>query len=321
LARQKCDECGYLFDLSYEDYLLQIEPVTLSTTMIDIFIVNVRSITDLHIDNMLAGKLTKPNPVMFFPSKLSANLQMRKRQLNRALLTFVIRLEIHIESKTWYDTLDNVYWGIGNAEPSPKLSWLRYIRWRQYFLHLKLSGITRTPPDTLPIAFGPPYLRPQDKVRMGYTNCFALCLSSGQFASNNTGCHNAYDPEEMLPNFPNVKSDDIILYQFKSIWTLDLNDFDVHPHVNSTRTNTTITYKLTSLKKDCLSSRQRKVMDHLSMQYPEWGRKSVSSTATEKESAEIQDGWFTDADAVSTFNDGWQDDRPLKQQKRNDNKE
>ncbi len=39
------------------------------------------------------------------------------------------------------------------------------------------------------------------------------------------------------------------------------------------------------------------------MQYPEWGRSSVSATATEQERAAIQDGWFTDEDAISTFKD------------------
>ncbi len=59
---------------------------------------------------------------------LDFNLETRKQQINRALNKFVIVLDVAIEAKTWYDTLDNVYWGVGTGEPTPKLVWLRYVR-------------------------------------------------------------------------------------------------------------------------------------------------------------------------------------------------
>ncbi len=31
-------------------------------------------------------------------------------------------MDVHIEGKTWYDSLDYVYWGVGTGKPSPKLS-------------------------------------------------------------------------------------------------------------------------------------------------------------------------------------------------------
>ena len=89
---------------------------------------------------------------------------------------------------------------------------------------------------------------------MGLTNCFALCQSSGQFEYNNTGCHNAYDPEEKLPIFPNVKSDDIILYQYKSIWSLDLNDVDNYTPVKYTTINKDMDYSLSQMLKNRLPS-------------------------------------------------------------------
>jgi hypothetical protein len=122
-----------------------------------------------------------------------------------------------------------------------------------------------------------------------------------------------------------VKSDDIILYQYKSIWSLDLNDVDNYTPVKYTTINKDMDYSLSQMLKNRLPSRQRKVIEYLFLRYPEWGRSSVSSsvsaTSTEQERAVIQDGWCTDVDAMSTFNDGWQEDRPSKQQKRNDNKE
>jgi hypothetical protein len=62
-----------------------------------------------------------PNPMMFFPPALHSEERKRKKQINTALNKFVIVLDVHIEGKTWYDTLDNVYWGIGTGEPSSKL--------------------------------------------------------------------------------------------------------------------------------------------------------------------------------------------------------
>jgi hypothetical protein len=164
---------------------------------------------------------------MFFPSVLDPDDEKRKREVNRALNKFVIRLEIHIEALSWYDTLDNVQWGIGTGEPTPKLPWLRYLRWRRYYLHLLLSGIAFTPPDEPFNPEGPPNLRSRDSERMGLTNCFALCKSTGQFASNGLGCHRAADPEDPLPRFPNVCDDDILAYQFKSMWTINLHEYDV----------------------------------------------------------------------------------------------
>jgi hypothetical protein len=155
---------------------------------------------------------------MFFPHMLNpVSKEDRKHEINRALNTFVIRLEVHIEALSWYETLYNVYWGIGNGEPSPKLSCLRFLRWRRYYLHLLLSGISFAPPNDSAMPEGPPNLTSRDKERMGLTNCFALCKSSGQFASNSLGCHRVADPEDPLPRFPNVSDNDILVYQFKSM--------------------------------------------------------------------------------------------------------
>ncbi len=315
LARRQCSECGGPFDPSYEAYLINVEPVRLTTMMMDNYVTNYGLIVETSMQNFLTQKLRKLTPIRFFPTMLDFNLERRKQQINRALNKFVIALDVSIEGKTWYDTLNNVYWGIGTGDPTPKLVWLRYLRWRRYFLHLKLSGITMTKPDTEPIMLGPPNLRLCDKQRMGLRNCFALDFDAGQFASNSVGCHHASDPESPFPRFPNVKEDNIILYQYKSIWTLDLNDFDCKATWN-------YTFKLLNrpyLQLRPPSLRQDKLQKFLQRRRPEWGSTSSDATAAEKESKDEAEDWFTGdvyyEHYVENGNNGWQDERPAKQQK------
>jgi hypothetical protein len=271
LARRQCDECGGPFDPSYEGYLINVEPVLLTTDMMYNYVHNYDHIVELNGNNILHQRFKKPNPLKFFPSALHQNSAMRKQQINRALNKFVIVMDVHIEAKTWYDTLDNVYWGVGTGEPSPKLSWLRYIRWQRYFLHLKLSGITRTPVDMEPIKCGPPNLRDRDKERMALTNCFAMNTNNGQFESNNVGCHDAWNPQSPFPQFPNVHDDLIILYQYKSIWTMDLNDYDCNTKWNISFSM----YHRPCLQDRPLSIRQEKIRAFIANRHSEWGRKST----------------------------------------------
>jgi hypothetical protein len=131
LARHLCSECERSFEPNYENYMVHIETLTTKMEMMDHYILHLGEVVESHVDNLLQCKLTLPNPLMFFPCMLNpVNKEKRKYEINRALNKFVIRLEVHIEALSWYDTLDNVYWGIGNGEPTPKLSWLRYLRWR-----------------------------------------------------------------------------------------------------------------------------------------------------------------------------------------------
>jgi hypothetical protein len=315
LARRQCTDCGGPFDPSYEGYLFHVEPTLLATSMMENYIVNCDLVVQYNENNILHQKFKKPNPMMFVPTWLDSNPEKRKAQINRALNKFVIVVDIHIEARTWYDTLDNVYWGIGTGDPTPKLSWLRYLRWRRYFLHLKLSGITRTPEDNEPIKFGPPYIRDCDKERMGPTNCFALTTETGQFASNSYGCHRASDPADPFPKFPNVDDNSIILYQYKSIWSIDLNDFDCNTKWNFSFK----LYKQPFLGKRPVSIRQAKILQFIDNRIAEWGSKSNFATAMEGSSENNGGDWFM-SDVSREFyaeeaNSGWQVERPAKQQK------
>jgi hypothetical protein len=283
--------------------------------MMENYIVNCDLVVQYHENNILHQKFKKPNPMMFVPTWLDSNPEKRKAQINRALNKFVIVMDIHIKARTWYETLDNVYWGVGTGDPTPKLSWLRYLRWRRYFLHLKLSGITRTPEDNEPIKFGPPSLRDCDKERMGLTNCFALTTETGQFASNSYGCHRASDPADLFPKFPNVDDNSIILYQYKSIWSMDLNDFDCNTKWNFSFK----LYKQPFLGKRPFSIRQDRILQFIDNRIAEWGSKSNFATATEESSENNGGDWFM-SDVSREFyaeeaNSGWQVERPAKQQK------
>jgi hypothetical protein len=247
---------------------------------------------------------------MFFPHMLCPiSVEKRQQEMNRALNKFVIRLEVHIETLTWYDTLDNVYWGIGNGEPTPKLSWLRFLRWRSYYLHLLLSGISFAPSNDPLIPYGPPNLTSRDIERMGLTNCFALCKSSGQFATNSLGCHRAADPEDPLPGFPNVPEHDILGYFFKSMWTINLNEYDAE--TVWVYKGSSLTLESSSNDQSRLTRRQQRLQIYLANRYPEWGRKSSYAMATELDEGET---WVT-KDAADNLANGWDDERPTKQQK------
>jgi hypothetical protein len=151
---------------------------------------------------------------------------------------------------------------------------------------------------------------------MGLTNCFALCKSSGQFASNSRGCHRAADPEDPLPPFPNVKVEDIIAYQYKSMWTIDLNDHNV---------DSIWMFKGTSLNSGSssadmprLSRRQQRVQHYLENRYPEWGRTSHNVNPLQRMSINDAGEWSSDAATIAYVHEEWQDERPVKQQKIDD---
>jgi hypothetical protein len=311
LARKACSDCGSRFDPTYENYMLEVEKDNLQTSMMDNYVQNLDFVLNQHLDNLLKMNISKQNPMMFFPAMLHPTCkETRKSEINKALNKFVIRLEIHIEAKTWYDSLDNIYWGIATDEPSPKLSWLRFIRWRRYFLHLVLSGICFTPNDIDPPASGPPCLREIDKERMELINCFALCQSTGQYEHNNRGCYRATDPEEREAVFPNVQSTDIIYYHYKSIWSLrDYDNFQTHTKWNYTRWNNSLYNGYTPVVTGTLSLRQKRVFDYLNDRYPEWGRRTVLHPSQEKDN----EAWTPAApmNSPSTYVDAWQEDLPL----------
>ena len=215
----------------------------------------------------------------------------------------MIRLEVLIEALSWYDTLDNVHWGIGNGEPTPKISWLRFLRWKTYYVHLLLSGISFAPQDDTPVPQSPPNITSRDIERMGLTNCFALCKSSGQFESNCEGCHRAADPEEPLPKFSHVPDNDILVYQFKSIWTINLSDYDVESIW--VYKGKSLSLESSSNDQPRLTRRQKRVQTYLANRYSEWGSKS-SRKLKENETCVTED-------IAESFKNDWSNERPAKQ--------
>jgi hypothetical protein len=149
---------------------------------------------------------------------------------------------------------------------------------------------------------------------MGLTNCFALSIKTGQFEANNVGCHSVYDPESPFPQFPNVEDGSIALYQFKSIWTLDLNDYDCNTEWN----NSFSLYQKPWPKMCCMSLRQDKLRKFIDNRRAKWGRNSIYfHFATAKEGASANNAA---SDVYQNFyvEDGdksWQVESPVKKQK------
>jgi hypothetical protein len=119
-----------------------------------------------------------------------------------------------------------------------------------------------------------------------------------------------------------VHVDDIIMYHYKSIWSLqDYDNFQPHTRWNYILWNQVVYLGYTPVAMGKLSLRQKKVFDYLKNRYPEWGSKTALHPQQDMEN----DAWKLDAAASTTFDDGWQEGlplgRPMKQQKLEDEQE
>ena len=301
LAQQRGDE----FDPNYENYLALIEPKVYERAMRENYTINVNYEKMRHLKFFNCShserNFRKPNPIMFFPPVLSLDGATRSKQIHKALNKFIVRLEWHIECSTKYDTLDNVHWGIVSGEPHPKPAWMRYIRWRRYFIHLKLSGINHLSPKYDLTQYGPPNLRPIDLERMSLTNCFALDVQTGQYSSCSTGCFHENSP---LPQFPDVNDRSIVLYQYKSIWLMNINE------------KAAVTLWMGYFRQQTYpcSLRVERINVYLDHRYPVWGRTNHYHQTT---SGHQDVGWTMIED--DGFKNGWDDDETQAKKQKRDN--
>ena len=289
MAQSRSDE----FIPSFENYLVHVEPKVFARAMKDNYWLSVQTISEQNLKffncDHSQRNFRKPNPTMFIPPMLSIDAETRKRQIHRALNKFISRLDWHIQCKTEYDTFDNVHWGIASGDPHPKPVWLRYVRWKRYFIHLKLSGINQLSPKYDPLPYGPPALRQIDLERMSLTNCFALELETGQYASCAYGCLNEASP---IPKFPHINERSVVLYQYKSIWTLNLCE----------RAMVTLWMGYFTQHNYPCSLRVDRINAYLERRYPVWGRTCLQNQTLNQDASwtSVDDDGFN-----NDSNDGW----------------
>jgi hypothetical protein len=178
---------------------------------------------------------------------------------------------------------------------------MRYIRWRRYFIHLKLSGIDHQSPKYDLMQYGPPNLRPIDLERRSLTNCFALEVQTGQYSSCSTGCFHENSP---LPKFPDVNDRSIVLYQYKSIWLRNINE----------KAAVTLWMGYFTQQTYPCSLRVERINVYLDHRYPVWGRTNHYHHTT---SGRQDVGWTMIED--DGFKDGWDEDGTQAKKHKRDN--
>jgi hypothetical protein len=155
---------------------------------------------------------------------------------------------------------DNIYWGVFIPNPTPKRSWLRWIRWRTYYNHLTFSNTengTVTSELELP-EYGPAFLRPIDERRMSLHNCFSLDTHTAQYYHLGGCCKE----NSRLPKVRHVDQDKVVLYTNASIWRLEQDDY-----IDSTY----IVHKPEALR-GAITWRQKRLNTYFKQLNPEWGR-------------------------------------------------
>jgi hypothetical protein len=75
-----------------------------------------------HAPTPLTVMLAQPNPILFLTYSLSLDPPTRSKQINKALNTFIVRMELIIYHQLMDEVTDNVYWGIFSPNTTPKRS-------------------------------------------------------------------------------------------------------------------------------------------------------------------------------------------------------
>ena len=122
---------------------------------------------------------------------------------------------------------------------------------------------------------------------MSLTNCFALSLQTGQYASCAYGCLNEASP---IPKFPHVDERTIVLYQYKSIWMMNLCE----------RAIVTLWMGYFMQQHYPCSLRVDRINAYLDRRYPVWGRTCLHNQNQDASWTSVDDDGFN-----NDSNDGW----------------
>jgi hypothetical protein len=144
------------------------------------------------------------------------------RQIQIVIKAYVRRIENHFQRKLDKNYCDNVGWDMLTALPSPKDSYLRWIRWRCYFRHRFNRYLDD--PDTIhspidDITKGCPNWREVfDELRAQKRHWFLMDQHTAQYVS----VSNRNDPyqEELIPKHRAVSRKDILYLDLIPLWRL-----------------------------------------------------------------------------------------------------
>ena len=206
-----------------------------------------------------------PIPLGFrhLPPSLGDNVRDKRMTITRMMFRYAADQERTISEETKLDVIDNFTWPEYQHHPTPTAIWMRWQRWRMYFLH-RVTGfyLQKFSFDNIPdfIPYGPPMWRPVDSRRATRFNWIYLSATNGRFEKVEAGY--AYQDEfPDLDFLQGVKDDNIMAWVKCTFWNL-----------NATTSSSKIWW-----------NRQAKVNDHLKnsrhvrrtkerCEPPEWGR-------------------------------------------------
>jgi hypothetical protein len=229
----------------------------------------VRSI--LHEPTLIAKKFQQAAMRNNDPSK-------RYRQIQIVIEAYVRSIENHFHKKL-KEYNDNVQWDMLSVLPSPKDSYLRWIRWRCYFRN-RLNRYLDDPENILSpiddITQGCPQWREVDEVRATKRNWFVMYRGITQYVwlASTDGAYQ----EDVIPDHRGIPLKDILFWDLIPLWNLRSQYAPQQRIFNS---------EAAEILADSPSPRQQRMVSYLQSRKPKWGRNVVQTIAD-------PDGWGDD---------------------------
>ena len=233
------------------------------------------------------------SPTLFLPADLGQTTQERQRNVMKSMYRYASAQERTVHQHVKEEVTNNVIWKEFSAYPDPSPSWIRWQRWRCYFLNRVFTFLTEgLRPEDLPCEFpyGPPPRTDRDRHRATLTNWFFLNANDGQFHKVDVGF--AFQDEiPDVTHLNHVQERSIVMWSQITIWTLDPSEYS-----RSDFWNRHAQYPQCNV----LSTRLQRLAAYGLARTPRWGRNNLPTTNSAK--------WGTDErSAQKHTNTSWGD--------------
>jgi hypothetical protein len=200
----------------------------------------------------------------------------RYRQFQIAIEAYVRSIEYHFHKKLM-DYNDNVQWDMLTELPSPKDSYLRWIRWRCYFRN-RLNSYLDHPESILSpiddITQGCPQWREVDELRATKRNWFVMDREISQYVLLASSDGEAYQ-EDTIPAHSDIRRKDILYWDLVPLWNLR-NQYTPQERIFNSECD--------EFLPDYRCPRQQRMVNYLQSRKPKWGRNVVQTI-------DDPDGW------------------------------
>ena len=201
----------------YEQYMRHVDPVRMEYQVTVDWAWNVLH-TEAEKHKSTPSLLSEPTLILkYLPSFLSTDLHQCSRQIMIAMEGYTRQIEPHFHKHLDQAYRDNVEWDGFTHSPKPKASFLRWCRWKCYFINRYHRYLDRdnldalSPIDDLPE--GPPNWRDVDELRAEHRNWFIMDSMTSQYKKVNCGFQ-----DEVLPRDNDVNHEDIVFWEQIPLW-------------------------------------------------------------------------------------------------------